>query len=272
MHRFLSVGCTAIPAPSNGFGSQAPYGPGCSGTVVQGGSNVTGFPLGAGFLSGGLFEVLALLFTLGIVAALVIVVVANRADPDPSGNRPRSVYFFGVSFVTLILAVIASVAMVIGLALLIGHHGNSITNDVARVEVAGGLLCLLSTMLLLRHLRMGLSLALGPDGASTPSKRVGQSYVGVVSFVMVLLLIPSSVLAVYVIFSLVAPGVFGSFGGRADAARVLIVALYIAAVAVIILITHRNLVPPRLDARVGLWQQPGDPSSSALGAPPSPPR
>ena len=53
--------------------------------------------------SGGAFAAFALvsaLFSLGFVV-LIIVVVANRAEPDPRGLRPHSVYLFGMSFVTL---------------------------------------------------------------------------------------------------------------------------------------------------------------------------
>jgi len=204
--------------------------------------------IGLGLLSGGLLEILAILASLAIVGIVVIVVVANRADPDPSGNRPASVYFFSVSFVTLLVSILASTVMVIAVVLLIGHHG-PIGNDVARAEVLGGLLLLISMVLFVRHLGRGLDLARASREVTSPSKRVGQSYVGIMSFLMVVLFLLSTVASIYLLFSIAAPGVFGSFGGRADAVRDLIVTLYLAGVAVVIAFTHRDLVSPGLTFR-----------------------
>jgi hypothetical protein len=55
------------------------------------------------------------------------------------------------------------------------------------------------------------------------------------------------VFSVYLIFALIAPGVFGSLGGQSDAAHVLVVAVYLWIVAWVVLETHRKLVTPELD-------------------------
>jgi tellurite resistance protein TehA-like permease len=54
-------------------------------------------------LAGGLVAVIAVVLALFSVVLLlpVIVIVANRAEPDQRGLRPQSVYLFGMSFVTL---------------------------------------------------------------------------------------------------------------------------------------------------------------------------
>ena len=61
-------------------------------TVIQSGPSALGI----------LADVLSVVVVLALVGLLVIIIIANRADPDPSGRRPQSVYFFAVSFVTLL--------------------------------------------------------------------------------------------------------------------------------------------------------------------------
>jgi hypothetical protein len=110
--------------------------------------------------------------------------------------------------------------------------------------VIGGLITLMSGILLRIHLKRGVALV-GPD-ASSPSRRVAQSYVSAVAFLSVLILLIVSIMTVYLLFALGGPGVFGSFGGRTSALRVLIDAVYIGVVAGTVLLTHRNLVTPGL--------------------------
>ena len=71
-----------------------------------------------------LLSLLGLVVILTVVGVLVIVIVSNRADPDPSGRRPLSVYLFGISFVTLLTAVIGSavVPTLIANAFYLPHH------------------------------------------------------------------------------------------------------------------------------------------------------
>jgi hypothetical protein len=189
-------------------------------------------------------EILALFVGVAIVGLFIIIVVANRADPDATGHRPQSVYFFAVSFVTLVTTIIGSIVVVFSVVDLIGHHGSSIGNAVARAVVIGGLITLMSGFLLRTHLRRGVALV-GPD-ATSPSRRVAQSYVSAVAFLSVLILLVVSILAVYLLFALGGPGVFGSFGGRTPALRVLIDTVYVGVVAGAVLLSHRNLVTPGL--------------------------
>ena len=212
-------------------------------TVIQSGPSALGI----------LADVLSVVVVLALVGLLVIIIIANRADPDPSGRRPQSVYFFAVSFVTLLTSVIGSYMVVSALVQLIGHHpmypgeGSHVVGDsVARTATLGGLITVVSLALLIVHMRRGLDLVHGATEPTGPSLRVGQSYVSGVGFLAVLVLLVTTVLAAYLIFAIIGPGVFGSVGGRVPALRYLIDAVYLGAVAVIILITHRNLVPPGL--------------------------
>jgi hypothetical protein len=189
-------------------------------------------------------EVLALFVVLAVVGLFIIIVVANRADPDAAGRRPQSVYFFAVSFVTLVTTIVGSIVIVFSVVDLVGKHGPGIGNEIARAVVIGGLITLLSGALLWTHLRRGVAIV-GSE-LSSPTRRVAQSYVSAVSFISVLILLVTAILAVYLVFALAGPGVFGSFGGRTTALRDLIDTVYVGVVAGSVLLTHRNLVTPGL--------------------------
>jgi hypothetical protein len=196
-----------------------------------------------GFL-GGLIAVIVILALLGV---FVIVVVANRADPDPTGRRPRAVYHFFVSFVTVLTAVAGSTVAVWSLFRLVGTHDTALGDAIARALVLGGLITLVSLILLTSHRRRGLELArAGADGAD-PARRVGQSYVAAISFIFILIVLVTSILCVYLLFSLAGPGVFGSFGGRPDAFRDFLDSFYLLVLSAVVLRGHRDLLPP------GLW-------------------
>jgi hypothetical protein len=233
-------------------------------TPPGGGSSVS--VSGGGFgllpLAGALIEVLAVLILLALVGVFVIIVVANRAEPDPSGRRPQSVYCFAISFITLSTSIIGSAVVVSGVVRLAGNHSGSITNSVARTIVIGGLITLISLALLIIHLRRGLVLARAEEAVPSPSQRIGQSYVAAVAFLSILSLLVIGIVATYLVFALAGPGVFGSFGGRGQSARVLVVAAYLGVIAGVVLRAHRNLVPP------GLHLFPG---RRDAGAPPSAP-
>lgn len=210
--------------------------------------------IGGGFIFA-IIGLLALIGVLAVVGVLVIVIVANRADPDPSGRRPLSVYLFGVSFLTLIATVVGSIIVVVSLVQLIGsHHGFSppgthpIGDEAARGAVLGGLITLVSLGVLRLHLGRGLRFATA-DGPAGPSQRVARSYVAAVAFVSVLVLVVAAIAVVYLLFSIAGPGVFSGGTGRIPDLRTLLVALYVAAVAVVVLATHRNLVTPGLGFR-----------------------
>ena len=101
-------------------------------------TQATGGIIDTGLLITLLLSLLGLVVILTVVGVLVIVIVSNRADPDPTGRRPLSVYLFGISFVTLLAAVIGSVAVVESLVSLIGSSGPGFGNAVARGAVLVG--------------------------------------------------------------------------------------------------------------------------------------
>jgi hypothetical protein len=209
-------------------------------STSSGGSSITSIiPLASVVL-----EVLFLFVIVAVVGLFIIIVVANRADPDPSGRRPQSVYYFAVSLVTLVTTIIGSMVIVFSLVELIGNHAPHIGNSIARAAVLGGLVTLVAGVLLRTHLRRGVSLAVSE--AANPSRRVAQSYVSAVSFISILVALVATVLVIYLLFVLAAPGVFGSLGGRTTVLRDLLDLVYSDVVAGTVLLTHRNLVSPGL--------------------------
>src|SRR3984885_2937354 len=146
----FTTGGTLVPSIQGGTSGITSQGAGSSGLVSQSpGLNLSSF-LGI-FLD--LFVVLAVLSLVGV---FVIIVVANRADPDPSGRRPQSVFYFAVSFVTLATTVLGSAVVVSGVVVLVGNHSHSVSNPAARAILFGGLVTLISAVLLSLPLRRGL--------------------------------------------------------------------------------------------------------------------
>jgi hypothetical protein len=223
---------------------------GTPGITYQGGGSgslLTQSPgLGLSAFLGIFVDLFAVLAVLSVVGIFVIIVVANRADPDPSGRRPQSVFYFAVSFVTLATTVLGSAVVVSGIVVLVGNHSHSVSDPAARAILFGGLVTVISAVLLTLHLRRGLALARADRALQGPSQRVGQSYVSSAAFVSVLSLLVLGVFSVYLIFAIAGPGVFGSLGGRSDSVRVLIVAVYLWVAAATVLWTHRKLMKPDL--------------------------
>src|SRR3954453_18401822 len=67
-----------------------------------------------------------LLLPLIVGGVFLVVVVANRADPDPSGHRPAAVYAFATSFLTLFVTLFATTALVAWLCQLIGSRDSGL--------------------------------------------------------------------------------------------------------------------------------------------------
>ena len=222
-------------------------------------------------------------------AVLVVLVVANRADPDPTGRRPAVVYAFAVSFITLFLTLFATFIIVARLWSLIGtHHAASTTSgingffqdggafaapvvkhpygdSVARAAVFALLLALVAGFVYRHHVRAGERATAGVRLAD-PAGRVRSSYVAAVSFVCVVIASTATVAATYQIFRIAAPGVFntGGSGSRVPALRLLVPLVYLAAASLYLLHRHREQLPP--GARPFFSLQPDPPADGDLEA------
>ena len=212
----------------------------------NGGSDLAGSALGLSTVIGALVEIVAIVGMAALVGILIIAVVANRADPDPTGRRPQSVYFFVVSFITITTAIAGSSLIVAALLWLTVHHSPSASHEIDRLLLISILITFVSLLLLTIHLRRGLILARADASSSSASHRVCQSYVSIVAFVSILVLLVAAIISIYLVFAIAAPSTFGSFGGRGSATRILIESMYLSAVAVFVIWKHSSLITPRL--------------------------
>jgi hypothetical protein len=77
-----------------------------------------------------------------------------------------------------------------------------------------------------------------------------QSYAGVVSFIYLLQLIFSLAVSIYLVFALIAPGVFGSFGSSRNGTLALLLDLvYVMLASGFILMAHSTLGPTAVPTR-----------------------
>lgn len=259
----LAVTSSTYPLLSPTAGSTIPGSTGFGNGRGTGSSTFTQVTSAGTDIFGSLIAIIAAVAVASLLGVFVIIVVANRADPDPTGRRPRAVYHFFVSFVTVLTAVGGSLLAVWSLLMLVGTHDTPLGDDIARALVLGGLVTLVSLVLLTTHRRRGLELARAGADSTDPSRRVAQSYVAAISFIFVLVLLVTTVLSAYLVFALIGPGVFGSFGGRSDAFRDLLDAVYLLVLSALVLATHRHLLPP------GLWSTPSaGPGDGGMVTPP----
>ena len=216
--------------------------------------------------AGGVTAGVALALALISALFIVLVIVANRAEPDPRGMRPTTVYLFGMSFVTLQLTFAGSVLIMTALFSLIAPHYSPMGNGVAREVVIGALFVVIAGSVWVLHLRRGIEAAGGDAGPVQPNTRVMNSYAGVVAFVFLLELVFSFGIAVYLVLALIAPGVFGSIGSsRSGTLSLLLDLVYIMVASAIILMIHANLGPSVFPSR------PARPSQAVGTAPAAPP-
>jgi len=219
----------------------------------------------------------ALLIPLIVGAVFVVVVVANRTEPDLSGRRPALVYALGASFLTLFLTLFATTTFVAELCRLIGSHGSTdvgafsytpldsasgtsaysstlvlrlghqhpLGDSVARGAVLAGIVAIVAGVVCALHLRAA---ARGSADATRtdPLGRVLSSYIAAVSFVSVFIVLFAVVVVIFDIFRGAAPGVFTSsgHGGSVDVLRSLIPAAFLALAASAILLAHLRFAPP----------------------------
>jgi hypothetical protein len=219
--------------------------------IISGGG-LSVIPIAAAIAVGVFFGLTALL------AIFVVIVVANRADPDPTGRRPLAVYLFGVSFFSIFIVLFGSFAIVLGLVQLIGSHQvvpngslHPVGDAVARTVVLAGTIVVVGSLLLVTMLRRGLGLPEVTQDLPGPVSRVAQSYAASVSFAAVLIGAVSLVVFVYEVFRILAPGVFELSGSRVNAARVLLSALYLTFASAAIVGFHARFVSTRGRSGVG---------------------
>jgi sterol desaturase/sphingolipid hydroxylase (fatty acid hydroxylase superfamily) len=182
---------------------------------------------------GALLEVVLLLGSFGSIATYIIIVVANRADPDPSGKRPMAVYFFAGSFLTLWIAFIGAITVVVSLVGLIGRQTvysfselHPVGDAAIRSISIGLLLFVIGGWAHVAHRNRGLALADSESDPSSPTKRVARSYVAAISFISVIIVILALFALIYSLLGLIAPGVYEA-GSRLTSFKMILDILFI---------------------------------------------
>jgi hypothetical protein len=185
----------------------------------------------------------------------IILVVANRAEPDPTGRRPVVVYRLAMSFVTLFVTVVGTAVAVDSLCSLIGTRTGTgdalhpVGDEVARTVVLGLIVAAVAGGIFAVHVRgasrMGGNEEVGTGRPVGPVGRVWQSYVGATDFLYVILVIAFTVLGVYQVFRIISPAVFNFGAGamnRVAPVRILLPSLYVVAISAGVIAGHRRRV------------------------------
>jgi hypothetical protein len=200
------------------------------------------------------FAVLDLLILL--FAPAIIILVANRAEPDARGMRPFTVYLFGMSFFALNLAFAGLTLVVTALLSFISPHFAPIGNSVARFCVIGGIVLLVAGTILTFHQRQGVAAARADGRVDGPNARVLHSYIGVVSVTYVVVAMISVGAIIYLIFQLIAAGVFGSISTKMGTLNILLDFTYVLVASGALVAYMWRLAPP------GMLRRPSLPTSS----------
>lgn len=218
--------------------------------------------LGAVSLIETVVEILVFVVLFGVLAMLFIVAVGNRADQDPTGSRTIAAYLFSASFLFLWIAYFGVVIAANSLINLIGSHpasSGALTNgppvffsaysyrDAAiRACVLGATLVLFAGGALVAHLHRGCALADAETNPSGPTKRVMRSYVALVSFVSIIVVVLALAAAVWMVFGLVSPTIFLASTSKIVTVRGVLEALVLVVLAGGVFSYHQRFAPEAL--------------------------
>ena len=235
--------------------------------------------IGAAPLIGTVAEILAFVVVFGLLAMLFIVAVGNRTDQDPSGSRPVSAYLFSGAFLFLWIAYFGIVVAVNSLINLIGSHptgggiaspffvGYSYSNAAIRACVLGAILVVFAGGAFVLHLRRGNALANAEANPSGPARRVMRSYVALVSFVSIVIVVLALSAAVWMACGLISPSIFLASTSRTVTGRGMLQALVLVVLAGTIFSYHQRFAPRGLrllgEVDVSRHAEDGSPTSGS---------
>jgi hypothetical protein len=216
--------------------------------------------LGTSSLIQTMVEVLVFVVLFGVLAMFFIVAIGNRADQDPTGSRSIAAYLFSASFLFLWIAYFGVVVAANSLINLIGSHPPQLPQglfgglvatysyrDAAiRSCVLGGILVVLAGGAFAAHLRRGSALAEADTNPSGPTKRVMRSYVALVSFVSILIMVLALAVALWMIFGLISPTIFLASTSRTVTTRGVLESLVLVAIAGTVFSYHQRFAPESL--------------------------
>lgn len=212
--------------------------------------------LGASSLVATIGEVFLLVVVFTAFALFFIVAIGNRTDTDPTGSRPMAAYMFSGAFLFLWITYIGLDLIANSLINLIGSHsitfgsftvpGPSLVNETIRACVLGGLLLVVAGIAYLVHLQRGNSLANAEADLSGPTRRIMRSYVALVSFITIVILILALVVAGWLVCSLISPTIFLAGSTRTVILRGLLDVLVLVVLAGGVFTYHQRFAPDSL--------------------------
>ena len=146
-----------------------------------------------------------------ILVAAILILVSGRRDDDAGGTRTQMRYVGTISIVTLFAALFAFFAVAQALTgFIVDGHSD---NNIYRTALNSGLTMLAAGAVFVFHYRRAKalapvgSLARGATGAAARAALYG------VCFVAAVVAISAATKAVYGVFQIIAPGVFGGGAG-----------------------------------------------------------
>ncbi|MFI5035862.1 MAG: hypothetical protein ACHQFZ_06620 [Acidimicrobiales bacterium] len=195
---------------------------------------------------------LIVLASVGSIVTYIIIVVANRAEPDPTGHRTSAIYHVGTAFIALWLEIAGVITIFVTLFALIGAGSTTyfssevhpLGDSTIRGITIGLLLSIVGGYTALTHRAKAIELASSDEVPASPSKRVVRSYAAVVSFISVLVVVVTVIAFLWAVLGLIAPGVYRT-GSRTVDIRTLLDEATVIAVFAWVFSTHRRLVRVR---------------------------
>ncbi|HEV3329216.1 MAG TPA: hypothetical protein VGZ33_07445 [Acidimicrobiales bacterium] len=216
--------------------------------------------LGAASLIETVVEILVFVVLFGVLAILFIVAIGNRTDQDPTGSRPIAAYLFSASFLFLWIAYFGIDVAANSLINLVGSHPGAPSSNflpifvptysyrdaAIRACVLGGILVVLVGGAWVLHLRRGTALAEAETNPSGPTKRVMRTYVALVSFVSIIVMVLALAVAVWMAFGLLSPTIFLANASRTVTLRGVLDALVLVVLGGAIFSYHQRFAPEGL--------------------------
>jgi len=195
----------------------------------------------------------------GTLVSFATIGQAGRRDPDPTGSGPMAAYLFSGAFTTLWLAILGAISIsggalgffsqakpvsnVYGSALkgASGHfdHENirTVTQGIILFVVAGAASAF--------HRNRGLALAAAENDPNAPSKKIARTYVGVVSFISIAILIVTTLLVLYLSLEIISPHIFGGSSRSSTVKSLAELSVIFIAVGTVFL-RHQSMAPKPL--------------------------
>jgi hypothetical protein len=188
---------------------------------------------------------------ISLVVGVILILVAGRREDVGAANRAEARYLGALGYLFLFVGLLASFDMVLSLMDLVVDRPFHSDNANYREATTAGLVAIVALVIFVWHARRSETLAAeGVYEADAPS-RVLRAAMYVVCFTAAVIVLISVPYAVYGIFRIIGPGVYGSGAHKVTrqvGIRDLVAFGYLALLAVLIFVTAWRRVTPARSA------------------------